>query len=84
MTNLEMLQRHEESERLATWFVPYEGIPAPDAREVSFAEFQEHMLRQIAHVMAVPHHLLMLHAGHKQCISCGAYQSFDGSLPCGH
>jgi hypothetical protein len=84
MNNLEMLARYEETERLATWFVPYEGVPGANAREVSFAEFQEHMLRQIARVTAVPHHLLMHCAGHKQCLSCGAYQSFDGSLPCGH
>jgi hypothetical protein len=60
--------------------VPHEGGPWA-VGDAPIVEFIEHMNRTIANVMGVPAHML---SNAKQCLSCGAYQTFDGVLPCDH
>jgi hypothetical protein len=60
MTDLEMLQRYDETEHVTEMIRSVTAgcglTPAEQARLI----------------------------GAKTCLSCGAYQSIDGSLPCGH
>lgn len=46
----------------------------------TFVAFQRHMHRQIEEAFGIK----PIHQGRKTCLSCGAIQTVDGVLPCGH
>lgn len=50
----------------------------------SFFEFQAEMLRKVAEACGLTLAEQGRLIGAKQCLSCGAYQSVDGALPCDH
>jgi len=50
----------------------------PDLSE--FAEFERQMRQRLADAMG----LKPIHLGLKTCLSCGAIQKADGTIPCGH
>lgn len=64
--------------------VLHEGGPWDEARVVPFIEFQEHMMRAIAAGMGLTPLQHARLCGLKPCLSCGAIQAHDGTLPCDH
>lgn len=65
-------------------WIPREGVPGPSARVMSIDEWKDFMLGHVAAGCGVDRRSLVRPTEPKTCISCGALQSVDGSLPCGH
>lgn len=63
--------------------IQYEGDPWLVATS-PFAEFQAETLRKVAIAcgLTAPEQARLI--GAKQCLSCGAYQTITGDLPCDH